>query len=49
MIRGMAAGMIPAIPVFAEPGGALNQGAWLHHAMDLLDAAEAQRRTDRLT
>ncbi len=48
IIRGMAAGYVPAAPVMPEAGGALDQGAWLHHAMDVLDTAETHRRNDRL-
>ena len=44
MIGGMAGGVIPVAGHLPEPGGVLDQGAWLMDAFDLLEAAEARIR-----
>jgi hypothetical protein len=45
VMRGMTAGFFPVPATLPEAGGALDQGAWLQHAFDLLDHAESARRS----
>lgn len=40
----MAGGIIPVAMVLPDPGGALDQGAWLMDAFAELSAAEQERR-----